>query len=245
MKLNGRVILITGGTSGIGYELVRLLATRNKLILVLGRDPLKLASLETDFDNVRTYACCLTSTSQIDQVLEEVKANYPDISVVINNAAVQEVPTLLDPLFRYDKIEHEIAINLAAPVKICALMLTHFMQAKQPAAFININSGLALFPKTSSAVYCATKAGLHSFSRSLRYQLQGTSIRIYESMLPLVDTPMTRSRGGSQLTAMKAAEAIVAGVEAGREEVYVGKARLIPLLARISPRLMAKIMKRG
>ncbi|MBW2633530.1 MAG: SDR family NAD(P)-dependent oxidoreductase [Deltaproteobacteria bacterium] len=62
------------------------------------------------------------------------------------------------------------------------------------AAIINVSSFLGIVPKKSAPGYCATKAALHAFSKSLRYQLENSSIKVFEIITPLVDTDMTRGR---------------------------------------------------
>lgn len=245
MKLRQRSILITGGTSGIGAALVSQLAGVNAEIVVIGRNPDKLDRLRQDYSNVTPYRCALDSRQAVERTIETILARHPSLSVVINNAAVQYTPTLLDAEFSFASIENEITTNLTAPIWISALLLGHFQALQQNAAVINITTGLALFPKTTSAVYCATKAGLHFFSRSLRYQLEATRISVHEAIMPLVDTAMTADRDGGKMTAPAAAAAIIRGVERGRAEFHVGKARLIPVIARISPALMGRIMKTG
>ena len=110
---------------------------------------------------------------------------------------------------------------------------------------MNVNSGLALAPKTSSAVYCATKAALNSFSNSLGYQLEKTNIRVLQAFMPLVDTPMTEGRGAGKITAAEAAETLLNGLTREDPITDVGKVRLLRILLRLSPNLARKIMKRG
>ena len=62
------------------------------------------------------------------------------------------------------------------------------------AAIVNVSSGLGIVPKKSAPGYCATKAAIHAFSKSLRYQLEKTSIKVFELFPPLTDTDMTRGR---------------------------------------------------
>lgn len=245
MKLLGKTLLITGGTSGIGEALVNQLAPRNIGLVIIGRNPAKLKKLAEKFSNVHPYRCSLASKADVEKTMGEIIDNHPDISVVINNAGIQVTPTFLDSDFDFNHIDNEIAINLTAPIWICALMLASMLDLKSPATFVNITSGLALFPKKNSAVYCASKAGLRNFSKSFRYQLEETQISVHEAIMPLVDTPMTEGRGKGKISAIEAASAIIKGVENDREEIYVGKARLMPLLARISPSLMGAIMKAG
>lgn len=243
MKIADRTVLITGGTSGIGLELVRQLAPVNKCVIVISRNHERLQALRDEFKSVVTYPCSIDNTSDLENTISEVINDHPEVSVVFNNAGIQETPKFLDKTFSYYSIDQEIAVNLAAPIKICALMLSPMMNVNMASAFVNISSGLALFPKSTSAVYCATKAAIHNFSRGLRYQLEGTSVKVYEAILPLVETAMTEGRGKGKMKAQDAAKAIISGVEKGQLEIYVGKAKMIPLLARVSPSLMAKIMK--
>jgi uncharacterized oxidoreductase len=212
-------------------------------VIVLGRNPEKLARLTDEFNNVCTYQCALEDGESLEGTLSAVKRAFPAISVVINNAGIQETAQLTSEKFRYSSIDNEIAINLTAPIKICSLMLMPMLTLGSEAAFVNVTSGLALFPKTSSAVYCATKSALRSFSISLRYQLEGTQVSVHEAILPLVDTPMTEGRGKGKLSPIKVATDITHGVERGKSEIFIGKAKLIPVLSRISPALMASIMK--
>lgn len=244
MKLMNKTILVTGGTSGIGRELVRLLAPRNHLIIVIGRSSDRLKRVEQAYANVRAYPCSLDDEQSLKFCLAEIVAEYPGISVVVNNAGIQVTSTFLDKTFRFNSIAEEITTNLTAPVWLSALMLPSMLELDEPCAFINITSGLALFPKRESAVYCATKAGLHNFSRSFRYQLESTNISVHEALLPLVDTPMTRGRGNNKISAVEVARAIIKGVERDKAEIYVGKARLLPLLARLCPNTIASFMKK-
>lgn len=243
MNLNGKTILITGGTSGVGKALVERLVPHNPTVIVLGRNPIELARLRDKFDNVHPYRCDLDDAAELKETISAVIQAFPTVSVVINNAGIQATEQLTSRDFRFNSIETEIATNLTAPIKICALMLKPMVNLGSPAAFVNITSGLGLYPKTSSAVYCATKAALRSFSISLRYQLEGTSLSVHEAILPLVDTPMTEGRGKGKLSPAAVANAIVDGVEKDKSEIFVGKTKLMPIVSRISPRLMASIMK--
>lgn len=254
MQLQDRAILITGGTSGIGLALVKQLAPRNKQIVVIARNKQKLDALSRSYSNLAAYPCALDNPGELLENISRIRKTHPDISIVINNAAVQfnqgltgkKNPDNTDEWNEknnLDEIALEIATNLTAPITICALMVESLCALSEPTALVNIGSGLALFPKRDSAVYCATKAGLHNFSKSLGYQLEHTSIKVIDALLPLVDTPMTQGRTKQKLTAVDAATQIIDGIEQGKNRIYVGKTRWMPLIARISPSLMARIMK--
>lgn len=243
MQLKEQTIFMTGGTSGIGRAMVDLLAPANKAIIVLAQDRQKLDMLRAEYNNVHTYACGLHDQSEVRRALSAILIQHPELTVVVNNAGIQNTPVLHDADFVFDSITQEILVNLAAPVWICALTVHHLLQRSGQAAYINITSGLACYPKRSAAVYCATKAGLHNFTTSLRYQLENTNVSVHSAILPLVDTPMTAGRGGGKLPASVAARQILKGVERNQSDIYVGKARWIPIVSRLSPVLMKSILK--
>ena len=113
----------------------------------------------------------------------------------------------------------------------------------EPSAIVNISSGLAFFPKQTTSLYCAAKAGLHSLSQSVRYQCEGSKTQISEAILPLVATPMTERRGTGKMEPDRVARAILAGVKAGRSEILVGKAWLLPVLQRLAPSLGRSLLR--
>jgi len=238
-------ILITGGTSGVGLELARQLHGRGHQLAVFARSAEKLARLQDELPGISIYACELADRPSVERAWEGVAADHPGLSVLINNAAIQLTPRFLDDDFDFDGIAHETAVNFLAPAWLSYLALGLFQQSERRTAIVNISSGLAFYPKTSSAVYCATKAALHSLSQSLRYQLAGTGTAVIEAFLPVVDTPMTAGRGEGKISAAQAAAEIVEGVAHGRAEIFVGKARWIPRLARISPAIPRAILKGG
>lgn len=245
MQLQNRTVLITGGTSGIGLSIVKKLASTSKAIIVIARDPLKLEQLRNTTPHIFTYNCNLANRVELEATISSIVEQHPDISVVINNAGIQNTPTFIDKNFAPNNIENEIATNLSAPIQICAYILATLLNLNTTAIIVNVTSGLGIYPKKNSAVYCATKAGLRNFTRSLRYQLEDTQITVIEAILPLVDTAMTAGRGAGKISADHAAAEIINGIEQGKTEIYVGKTRWIPWLSRINPSLMAAIMKAG
>jgi len=245
MKLRNKTILVTGGTSGIGQELVRKLVECGNELVVLGRSQNKLDDLKSRLHGVSVYRCELSQRTQVEHVMDEVITRHPDIAVLINNAAVQLTPAFTSDEFDFDGIGFQITTNLTAPLWITSLLLAGTLLRQDRALIVNISSGLAFYPKTESAVYCATKAALHSVSQSLRYQLEESPVRVAEVILPLVDTPMTEGRGSGEMTAEMAAKGIIAGIETGRDEIYIGKARLLPPMLRLIPGVVKNVLKRS
>ncbi|MEQ8392119.1 MAG: SDR family NAD(P)-dependent oxidoreductase [Thalassospira sp.] len=249
------IVLITGATSGIGLELLRIYHAQGVEIVAHGRSEQKLAILQDQYPDLHIVKADLSDPDAINAMMRDVLNAYPDIRLIFNNAAIQERGVLTDDGFDPDVAQREIAINLFAPIGICHAFIAKYANSNRPRPLsdpmalriVNISSGLAFFPKTSGAIYCASKAALHSLSQSLRYQLAaaGIPIAISEVFLPVVDTPMTEGRKMRKISARKAALAIHDGIDAGLDEIYVGKARWIPIITRLSPSLMKSILRNG
>ncbi len=243
MNLQQRTIIITGGTSGLGLALVKMLAQASNQLIVIGRNRESLNELANQYPEVTPYLCDLASPRATEKTAQRIINEHSNVSILINNAAVQHSSEHWLNNFCLENTLTEVQTNLITPVLLSALFAKAFHKQNQPCAIVNISSALAIAPKTQAPVYCATKAALSNFSHSLRYQLAGTLVQVNDVILPLVDTPMTRGRGANKLPAAQAAQAIIKGITQNRPTIYVGKAKYLPWLMRISPSLVARILQ--
>ena len=235
--------IVTGASSGIGWHVARQLAASGATVVALGRDESRLQALARENRRLVPVIFDLSRTSAIDALVCELLRQYSSINILINNAGVQDDLRVADASYGHEAIEREVAVNLTAPVALTRALLPH-LQSRSCASIVNVTSSLAYIPKRTSAVYGATKAGLRLFSDALRVQLRGSSVGVIEVVMPLVDTPMTAGRGSGKISAEAAAAALVAGINSGRDRVYVGKARMLPILMRWAPTLAARLMQR-
>lgn len=141
-------------------------------------------------------------------------------------------------------IEDELNTNLLAPLLLLIRVLMPTLAKQTQAAIVNVTTGLAIVPKTSSAVYCGSKGGLRMFTKTLQNQFEGTAIRIIEVLPPVVDTPMTAGRGRNKISPDAVANDIVKAIKGNRNEILVGKTKLLYWVSRISPSMARRIMKR-
>ncbi|WP_168224682.1 SDR family oxidoreductase [Rhodoferax aquaticus] len=236
--------LVTGATAGIGQALALQLAQAGVPVLALGRNAQRLQALQDSHALIATVVCDLADVASLPAQAAQWVTRYPDLACVIHNAGVQDNVRMDDAGYDADQLRTEVDINLVAPMVLTQALLPH-LQSKQQAWVVNITSGLGFVPKRTSAVYSATKAGLHLFSEGLRVQLQGSSVRVVEAVMPLVDTAMTQGRGTGKISPAQAASEVIAGLHKGHATVWVGKARAVPLLQRFAPRVLARIMQRG
>lgn len=244
METSGNTVLITGGSSGIGLALARTFAQLDNKVIVTGRDETRLQKVQAAYGFTDIFCGDLSNQSTVDALVAMIGERYPELNILINNAAVQFNYAFIGEADVYSKVDYEIATNLSAPIKMTAGFLP-LLCTQAAAAVVNVSSGLFIAPKKSASVYCATKAAIHSYSKTLRYQLEPTNIKVFEIVPPLVDTPMTEGRGKSKITSEQLAQAFLKDFRNNRYESYIGKSRLLLWISRLMPRMAERIMKNG
>jgi uncharacterized oxidoreductase len=175
MQLSKDTILITGGTSGIGFELVRQLSALGNTILITGRDQKKLDATKKAFPRITTYQSDVSDPAAIQALFTKTTSDFPDLNILINNAGIMRTINLHDTDNALEELTSEIEINLKGPIHMIQAFLPH-LKRKPDAAIVNVSSGLAFVPLPTSPIYCATKAALHSYTLSLRVQLKNTAV---------------------------------------------------------------------
>lgn len=242
MKLADNTILITGGSSGIGLALAKSLYELGNKIIIAARDGTKLDRIKVRFPGIEVFECDLTKQSQIDSLIVFIEQQHPDLNILFNNAAIQYNYHFLSEQNMVNKVDYEVGANLVATIKLCGLLVPTLVKNRN-AAIVNVSSGLAISPKQSAPVYCATKAAIHSFTKAFRYQMQGTPLKVFEILPPLVATPMTEGRGRNKLAPEQVVEEFLNGFKKDKPEIYIGKSRMLKLIHRISPRIADRIMR--
>jgi uncharacterized oxidoreductase len=249
MNLAGRTILVTGASRGIGRELTSQLVGLGAEVVATGRDRDRLDALAAEHpDRVWPWTADLADPHAVDKLVRDLPDRHPALSLVINNAGVQTLTDFLaeDPHTLRPALRREIAVNLDAVVALSTGLLPH-LRDQPSAAIVNLTTGLALAPKRSAPVYCATKAGVRVFTRALRYQCQHAAphIRVIDAVMALVDTDMTRDRGRDKISPAEAAAAVIAGVRRDATELYVGKIKLLRAIMRLAPGLGYRMLRNG
>jgi uncharacterized oxidoreductase len=189
MKISGNTILITGGATGIGFGLAEAFLNAGNKVLICGRRQAKLEEACKKLPQLQIHQCDVTLKDGRESLFNWIKNQHPDMNILINNAGVSGPIDFKKGVPEAFKSEDEIETNFKAPVYLSAYFIP-LLLGKKDAAIINISSGLAFVPMASAPLYCATKAGLHSFTLALRHQLKETSIKVFELMPPIVDTDL-------------------------------------------------------
>ncbi len=240
MKISNNTVLITGGTTGIGLALAKKFLNEGNRVIVTGRDREKLARVQADFPKLVTQKADMSRLEDVEQLA----GRFTDTNILINNAGVQYNYDFADPTIPIDYIKKELQTNLAGPLLLIRLMLPYLM-TKQTAAIVNISSGLGIVPKQSAPVYCGSKAGLHLFTKSLRWQLEASSIKVFEVIPPIVDTDMTRGRGKGKISPEALVEEFWNGFQNDKYEMAIGRTKLLVFINRFLPKLADHIMRNG
>lgn len=231
MKLSGNSVLITGGSSGIGLQIAKCFLQAGSEVIICSSNADKTAAVQRDYPAMSVYTADLAAEAGREWLAETVAKNHPDINILVNNAGIQLRAPLLADSRPWSAHATEIAINLEAPLHLCALFIPLLLN--KPSAIINVSSGLALTPACFAPVYCATKAGLHAYTRVLRKELEATSIEVMEIIPPAVDTPLGGSGihdGGVNVETF--VDSVLARLVAGEKEVGYGTSEESRLASR-------------
>lgn len=249
MDLHHRTILLTGGTSGLGLEFARQLLALGNTVLLTGRDPAKLDQAQRELPQVHIFQSDVSDPAAIQQLYAQAIAQFPALSILINNAGEMRKLNLQDPALDVRNVTREIDSNLAGPIRMVQQFLPHLL--RQPAAAIlNVTSGLALTPYPLAPVYGATKAGLRSYTKALRVQLQDTRVQVFELVAPGAKTPLNDQFAGDveEKDLMAPQKLIAQAIQAMQQdtwEVYPGMATALRYLSRLAPGLLLKQLSKG
>jgi uncharacterized oxidoreductase len=222
MNITNKTILITGGGSGIGFAIAKLLSEKNNHVIITGRTESKLKEAAAKLTNVSYFATDVTKADDVNKLIAYLQQNHPDLSVVINNAG-QAFIYELDNTPAFENAGAEIDTNYLSVIRLIDKLLPA-LKAQPEAAIVNVTSVLAIAPSHDVPTYSASKAALHSYTQALRYSLEKASnVKVFELMPPLVDTDFSAEIGGSNgIPPQQVAEEFLAAFEADIFEIHVG-----------------------
>lgn len=227
-QMRENTILITGGSSGIGLALAESFVKLGNTVIICGRRIDKLEDAKERNPMLFVRQCDLSNESDRKNLYDWIRGNHAELNVLVNNAGIQRRVDLTKGTDDLLKNEDEIEINLKAQIYLAAQFVPMLSQRKD-AAIVNVSSGLGFVPLTMFPIYSATKAALHSFTMSLRYQLRETSIRVFEVIPPTVhDTGLKGKpieKAAWTVSSSEVAEAIIHGLEADEYEIAIGPAK--------------------
>ena len=248
MELSNNTILITGGTSGFGYEFANRLIALGNTVIITGRDQVKLDLTKKKLPAVHIFQSDVSKAEDIKLLYKNVTTQFPQLNIIINNAGEMRKIDLQDETIDLDNIVREININLSGPIRMVQQFLPH-LKTKSNAAIVNVTSGLALVPFPLAPVYGATKSGLRSYTKSLRVQLKNTGIKVFELIAPGSNTPLNDKFAGDvdesmMMDPVKLIDVAIKGIQKDKFEIYPGIAKVMNIMSRLAPSVIFNQMSK-
>jgi uncharacterized oxidoreductase len=199
MNTSGNTILITGGGSGIGRALAESFHALGNHVIIAGRRQAVLDETTRANPGMASLVLDIEDPKDIRRFAARLVAEHPALDAVLHNAGIMKPEKLIEA---QDAVaEATVATNLLGPIRLDNALLPHLLLQKR-ATILTVTSGLAFVPLAPFPTYCATKAALHSYTESLRYQLRDTSVQVIELAPPYVQTELMGARQASDPHAM-------------------------------------------
>ncbi|MVN85644.1 SDR family NAD(P)-dependent oxidoreductase [Deinococcus sp. HMF7620] len=228
MDMTGNTILITGGGSGIGRALAEAFHQLGNQVVIAGRRQDALDAVTAAHPGMRGIPLDLESAHGIQTFAEHLLQEVPSLNVVIHNAGVMINEDLKDGTT--EAAETTVTTNLLGPMRLTAALIGHLLE--QPhAAILTVTSGIAYSPWALTPAYSATKAGLHAYTQTLRYQLQDTAVQVIELIPPFTQTELQGPQQATNPHALPLADYIretmqILSEQPDAEEVVIERVKL-------------------
>lgn len=194
--LSGKVVLITGASSGIGEGIARQLASEGHTVLLLARRADRLRKLCDEITGgggrAEVHEADVTDPSRLDAVVAEATRKHGRVDVLVNNAGLMPLSLLKNA--RRDEAHRMIDVNLKGAIDAVYAVLPGMLE-RNSGHIINVSSVAAKIVGPSTAVYSATKHGLRAFSDGLRQEMamDQKNIRVTDIQPGAVTTELTRT----------------------------------------------------
>ncbi|MGR1196705.1 SDR family oxidoreductase [Aeromonas hydrophila] len=175
MKLEGKLVLLTGASGGIGEALAQELAAQGAHLLLHGRRASALERLRKELphpERHQTVIADLGSPQERAKLLQH-PALDEGLDVLINNAGCNQFAWLEDQ--SSEQVERQLLLNVEAPIQLTRMLLPRL---RKPAVIMNVGSSFGAIGYAGYSVYCASKFALRGFSEALGRELEGTGIQV-------------------------------------------------------------------
>ncbi len=222
MNNTSNTILITGGTAGIGFEAAKLFSAAGNKVIITGRDKQRLDKALALLPGVTGITGDI-SKEDTEALIAAVKKDFPQLNIVVNNAGRAIVYDLTGEGNAFENAADEMLTNYLSVIRLNEKLLP-VLSAQKEAAIVNVSSVVALVPG-SLPTYSASKAALHSYTQSLRINLQRKgNVKVFELMPPLVNTEFSAAIGGANgVSPAVVAQDLLDGIAKDIYEIRTGK----------------------
>ncbi|HSU69359.1 MAG TPA: SDR family oxidoreductase [Tepidisphaeraceae bacterium] len=189
MKISGNTILITGGGSGIGRGLAEAFQRAGNHVIIAGRRRQALDEVTSANPGMKGVSLDIDNPADIRDFGTRMAREFPALNVVVHNAGIMRPENLQKPGESLADAEGMVTTNLLGPIRLNAALLP-LLRTQPTSTIMTVSSGLAFLPLSFTPTYCATKAAIHSYTLSLRWQLRETTTEVIELIPPYVQTEL-------------------------------------------------------
>jgi NAD(P)-dependent dehydrogenase (short-subunit alcohol dehydrogenase family) len=193
--VRGRVVMVTGASSGIGRSAALKIADAGGIVLLVARTAEKLeetrAQIESGGGTAYVHACDLSDIDDIDRMADEVLARHGHVDILVNNAGRSIRRSIALSYDRFHDFERTMQLNYFGAVKLI-LKLLPVMRERRSGQIVNISSIGVQTNTPRFSAYVASKAALDAFSRCVASEILDEGVAITTIHMPLVRTPMIK-----------------------------------------------------
>lgn len=239
MELQGKTILITGGTAGIGLEAAKQFLANGAKVIITGRDQSKLDKIKKLYPDLVAIKSDVGNADDAQLLFSQIK-ELGGIDILYNNAGVLSMSTnmgITDD--RHPKeAEHEMNINYFGVIRLNNVFM-EMLKSKKESAIINTTSILSYVPSVIEATYSASKVALRFYTETLRKHLEvlNSNVKVFELLPPVVATEMTAARSDKKITPEKVVKALISGLKKDQFTIRVGDTKLLYIVNRVFPKI--------
>lgn len=259
MKVRDKVIIVTGGGSGIGRELVLHLLSKEAKVIAIDINESALqetVALVGKNTLLKTFVIDITNKASVEELVDKSIASYGFVDGIINNAGIIQPFVKLNDL-SYEVIERVIKVNLYGTLYITKAFLPHLL-SRPEGHIVNISSMGGFLPIPGQTIYGATKAAVKLLTEGLNSELAKTNIKVTvvfpgafhtnimgNSGLVTDDKPLTKPQLARLTSPSKAAKIIIEGMESDCYRVLVGSdSKFLDFFYRLNPKAAAAFISK-
>ena len=245
MKQLQQIVLITGGSSGIGLAIAQKFLSNDNIVIITGRNLAKLEKVKQENPKIHIYQSDVTNDAEVRMLADNIQQKFDGLDVLINNAGIMNLVDTGNESNNLQKQMQEIEINYNSPIRMLHYFLPQLKKSNN-AVLVNVSSGLAYVPFSQAPVYSGTKSALHFWTLGIRPQLKPHDIKVIELLPPVVDTPLAHGADIAEddnlkpMPPEKLADIFWKDFIKGKEEITPGISKQLKLMSRLSPKFIFK-----